>query len=303
MTGEHSLLIVANAAAGSVDDSLIASVEKELTGKCDFELRQTASRKDLAEALGELDGRRLLVIGGDGSVHAVASVLWEQHTLGRAVVGLIPTGTGNDLARSLGIPFEVPNAIDIALGNDLRQLDVLETSEGDVVVNVVHVGVGADAAQAGKSVKALLGAAGYAVGAVVAGVRATGWKVAAEVDGQSVIEPPDSILMAAVTVGATIGGGTPIAPEAVVDDGLAEVVVSSATGPLSRVGFASDLRSGDHAHRDDVLVTRAKSVRIFGEGFPVNTDGELESDITDRTWTVRPRAWTLAVPPVRGHGP
>jgi len=161
----------------------------------------------------------------------------------------------------------------------------------------VHIGVGAEAAKAGKSVKGLLGSAGYTVGAVAAGVRATGWEVTVEVDGQPVVEPPESILMAAVTVGATIGGGTPIAPEAVVDDGLAEVVVSSATGPLSRVGFANDLRSGEHAERDDVLVARAKTVRIFGESFPVNTDGELESDVTDRTWTIRPHAWKLAVPP------
>jgi len=297
MTSERNLLIVANTAAGSVDDDLIATVEQELAGRCQFELRQTTSRNDLAGALSELDERRLLVIGGDGSVHTVAAVLNEQGLLGSAVVGLIPTGTGNDLARSLGIPFEVPEAIDVALADNLRHLDILDSSGGNVVVNVVHVGVGADAAQAGKSVKGLLGAAGYTVGAVAAGVRATGWEVTIEVDGHVVTEPPESILMAAVAVGATIGGGTPIAPEAVVDDGLAEVMVSSATGPLSRVSFASDLRSGDHAEREDVLVTRAKTVRIFGEGFPVNTDGELESDVTDRTWTVRPGAWTLAVPP------
>jgi len=297
MTGTPDLLIVANAAAGSVDDDLIAGVEKELAGRCEFDLRRTASRGELAAALAELNDRRLLVVGGDGSIHAVASELWRQKALGGAVVGLIPTGTGNDLARSLGIPFEVPEAIDVAVGDHLRRLDVLESSEGEVVVNVVHVGVGADAAQAGRSVKALLGAAGYAVGAVAAGVRATGWEVTVEVDGVIVIEPPESILMVAVTVGASIGGGTPIAPDAVVDDGLAEVVVSSATGPLSRVGFARDLRTGDHPERDDVLVTQTRSVRIFGEAFPVNTDGELESDITDRTWRVHPRAWTVAAPP------
>ena len=282
--------------AGSVDDDLIAAVEKEMTGRGEFDLRQTSSRSDLEAAVDELGDRRLIVVGGDGSVHAVASVLHQRQVLGGTIVGLIPTGTGNDLARSLGIPFEVAEAVDVALGQNLRTLDVLETSEGDVVINVVHVGVGADAARAGKSVKGLLGAAGYTAGAVVAGVRATGWEVTIEVDGRAIVQPPESILMAAFTVGATIGGGTPIAPDAVVDDGQAEVVVSTATGPLSRIGFATDLRTGDHVEREDALTTRGQRIRMYGEPFPVNTDGELESEVTERTWTLLPRAWTLAVP-------
>ena len=289
-------LIVANATAGSVDEDLIGAVEQAMRGRGTFDLRQTSSRGDLEAAVDDLGDRRLIVVGGDGSVHAVASVLHQRQVLGSTIVGLIPTGTGNDLARSLGLPFEVAEAVDVALGQDLRTLDVLETSEGDVVINVVHVGVGADAARAGKSAKGLLGAAGYTAGAVVAGLRATGWEVTIEVDGRAIVQPPESILMAAFTVGATIGGGTPIAPDAVVDDAQAEVVVSTATGPLSRIGFATDLRTGDHVEREDALTTRGERIRVYGEPFPVNTDGELESEVTERTWTLLPRAWTLAVP-------
>ena len=102
--------------------------------------------------------------------------------------------------------------------------------------------------------------------------------------------------MVAVTVGTSIGGGTPIAPDAEVDDRRAEVVVSLATGPLARVGYAKDLRTGRHTERDDVLAARATSVRVSGGPFPVNTDGELEEDVTDRSWQLRPSAWTAAVP-------
>ena len=143
-------LIVANAAAGSVDDDLIAGVEQEMAGRGDFDLRQTSSRGDLEAAVDELGDRRLIVVGGDGSVHAVASVLRSEGA------GQAPLSDSSRREREttlrvhLGIPSRLPEAIDVALGRPPPTLDVLETSEGDVVINVVHVGVGADAARRGS---------------------------------------------------------------------------------------------------------------------------------------------------------
>ena len=74
--------------------------------------------------------------------------------------------------------------------------------------------------------------------------------------------------MAAFTVGATIGGGTPIAPDAVVDDGQAEVVVSSATGPTSRVGFAHDLRTGTTLSATTSLSRRHAACAFLAKHFP-----------------------------------
>jgi diacylglycerol kinase family enzyme len=145
-------------------------------------------------------------------------------------------------------------------------------------------------------VKGLLGPLGYAVGAVLAGATATGWPVTVEVDGQLVATPEDPVLMVGLAVGRTIGGGTPLAPDASPDDGLADVVLVGATGPVARVDYARRLRHGDHLDRDDVVVLRGRTVRVDAGDAPLNVDGELLGDAGTRTWTVRHHAWTAVAP-------
>jgi diacylglycerol kinase family enzyme len=96
-----------------------------------------------------------------------------------------------------------------------------------------------------------------------------------------------------VANGRTIGGGTELAPDAEPDDGLVDVVVATSTGPLARLGFAAGLRDGSHVDRDDVVALRGRTVRVRGEAFPVNADGELSGPHSERTWSVLPHAWSL----------
>jgi diacylglycerol kinase family enzyme len=166
---------------------------------------------------------------------------------------------------------------------------------GGVVVNAVHLGVGAEAAEKASALKDRLGRAAYAVGSVAAGAGATGWHLKVVVDGAPV-DVEREVLMVAVANGRTIGGGAPLAPDASPDDGLVDVVVATSTGPLARLGFAVALRDGEHVERDDVLVVRGQSVTVTGDPFPVNADGELDGPVSARTWTVRPAAWSLLVP-------
>jgi diacylglycerol kinase family enzyme len=130
---------------------------------------------------------------------------------------------------------------------------------------------------------------------VAAGAGAGGWSLQVVVDGSPLLVDHE-VLMVAVANGRTIGGGAEIAPDAEPDDGLADVVVATSTGPLARLGFAVAMRGGDHVGRDDVLVVRGREVTVTGEAFPVNADGELAGPVTSRTWTVLPRAWGLVVP-------
>jgi diacylglycerol kinase family enzyme len=163
-----------------------------------------------------------------------------------------------------------------------------------VVVNAVHLGVGAEAAEKASALKDRLGRAAYAVGSVAAGAGATRWHLQVVVDGE-VLRVDREVLMVAVANGRTIGGGAPLAPDASPDDGLVDVVVATSTGPLARLGFAVALRDGEHVERDDVLVVRGRSVTVTGDPFPLNADGELGGPVPARTWTVRPAAWSLLV--------
>ena len=162
--------------------------------------------------------------------------------------------------------------------------------------NAAHVGIGAEAASAAADLKEALGAAAYPLGAAIAGATATGWGLRVEVDGAVLADGNERLLMVGVYNGRTIGGGAPLAPQALVTDGLADVVVCRAVGPLARVGFATALREGEHLAREDVELVRGRSVTVSGEPFPLNADGEVTDGVTSRTWTVRPGAWSALVP-------
>jgi diacylglycerol kinase family enzyme len=102
--------------------------------------------------------------------------------------------------------------------------------------------------------------------------------------------------MVGIGNGATIGGGTPLAPDADPGDTRADVVVSFATGLPQRLRYAVQLRRGRHPAREDVLALRGRRITVSGEPTLVNTDGELGGVVTRRSWTVCPHCWRITVP-------
>ena len=291
------LLLVTNAAAGSAEDEAVEAALAVLRERADVVVRACTDPAELGDIVAGRDGRGLVVAGGDGSLHVLVRTLAERGELSSDdPLGVIPLGTGNDLARALRLPLDPAEAALVVLDGRPRTLDLLADDDGGVVVNAVHVGVGAEAARRASDLKDRLGAAAYAVGSVAAGATEKGWRLRVEVDGAVLHDADDLVLMAGAGNGTTVGGGSPLAPDAVPDDGLVDVVVSLATGPLQRVGYAVDLRRGEHVERPDVLTARGRVLHIAGEEFPVNADGELSGPFTSRTWTVRPAAWAVVVP-------
>ena len=293
--GYGTLLVVTNASAGSTDDDRVDEALAVLRASTDVRVESCAGPDDLDALLERRDTDTVVLMGGDGSVHTAVRTLRRRGELADVTLGLIPMGTGNDLARTLGIPLEPADAARALLASAPRRLDLIVDDADGVVVNVVHLGVGAEAAARAAALKGGLGATAYAVGGVVAGATATGWTVEVVVDDRP-LELDGPVLMVAVANGRTIGGGASLAPDAVPDDGLLDVVVATSTGPLARLGFGVALRDGDHVERDDVVSARGTSVTVRGEAFPVNADGELSEPVPARTWTVQPGAWSLLAP-------
>ncbi|MFI6518644.1 diacylglycerol/lipid kinase family protein [Spirillospora sp. NPDC050679] len=293
------MLIITNANAGTMDDATVRRAVEILGG--DVEVRSCGAPADMDEILDGLsDGEETVVAaGGDGSLHRLVETLHARGELERRVVGLLPLGTGNDLARNLGIPLEPDAAARALRDGRIQELDLLVDDEGGVVVNAAHVGVGATAAGTASRFKPYLKTAAFPVGAVLAGVRSRGWRLKVEADGEVVADR--RLLMVALSNASGIGGGAAqLAPEGSPRDGRMELVVSAATGPMARVGYALGLRDGSHRERDDVVVRPVKSVTISGEAFPANLDGEVAGPYTSRTWTVRHRAWRIIVPDSAG---
>jgi len=295
-SSSHGHLLLASAAAGSVEQDAIEVARAVLAQAGPVEVVMTATPHELDVALDACGDRQPVVAGGDGSLHLVVTRLAARGQLGDRPLGLVPLGTGNDLARGLGLPLDPADAARVVLTGTARPLDLLRDDAGGVVVNAVHVGVGAEAAARAGRLKPLLGLLAYPLGAVVAGLTSSGWRLRVEVDGAVLSDTHRRTLMVGVGNGPGIGGGTPLLPGAEPDDGLLDVVVSYATGPLARMRYGTALRHGKHLQDRDVRSARGRSVTISGEPVGINADGELGEQTTARTWTVQPGAWSLICP-------
>jgi diacylglycerol kinase family enzyme len=135
-------VVLANAHAGSVEREALDAAVGVLAVAGPTEVRMSSNSAALDAALTGLDGRVLVVAGGDGSLHLVANRLRRLGRLDQVGVGLVPLGTGNDFARAAGIPLDA-HAAAIALTTARpHRFDLLEDDTGRVVVNAAHAGLG-----------------------------------------------------------------------------------------------------------------------------------------------------------------
>jgi diacylglycerol kinase family enzyme len=294
--GVQRILVVLNHGAGTADDDAVQAALAVLRAGADVAVAATGDAAELDEAVASHPDRRLVVLGGDGSVHAAVRALDRAGRLDPAEpVGIVPRGTGNDLAQALGLSLDPAESAAAALAGTPRPLDLLRDADGGLVVNAVHVGIGAVATAQAARFKGSLGTAAFPLGAAIAGVTSGGSPLRVEVDGEVLADGSTDVLMVGLCNAPTIAGGTPLAPGALPDDGLADVVVSTATGPVARAAFATALLAGEHGDRPDVCIVRGREVTVSGPPMEAVADGELQAAAGRRAWRVEHRAWSVTV--------
>lgn len=292
------MLIISNSAAGTNEDEQIrmAAGELALSGVESIEVASSGSPEELDEVLDRGD-ETLVVAGGDGSLHALANALYRRSELGERTVGLLPLGTGNDFARTLGIPFDAQKAALTLLNGVVRPLDLFVDDRGEVTVNAVHVGVGADSSREAARWKEKLGPASFPVGGLIAGWAAEGYRLRVEADDEAVIDTRHKVLLVGLANGRHIGGGSGILdPDAAPDNGHINLVVSRSRGFWRRAMHVVRMHRGTHPLELDVHRRQARTVSFKGEAVTMSNDGEIEEGVTERRWTVLPGAWKFIVP-------
>jgi diacylglycerol kinase (ATP) len=290
------LLLITNSEAGSADERRLAPALAVLRAATDVEVAITSNPGELDGVLHRRGGRQIVVAGGDGSLHAVVSALHRRHELADAVVGLVPLGTGNDFARGSRIPLDPVEAAQVVVEGNVRRVDLIVDCLGEVVVNNVHVGIGALAAHNAVPMKKVLGRLGYVLGAVKAAVNPPYVRLRIEVDDHVVADFAHPILMAAIGNGSRVGGGAAITPEADPRDGRMDVMVSFSTSLWAKLGYVVRFRFGTHQQRDDVLYLHAEKVTVSGQNFYCSADGELYGPERNRTWHIEPGAYSMPLP-------
>ncbi|MGA9101256.1 diacylglycerol/lipid kinase family protein, partial [Aeromicrobium sp.] len=151
------VLAIANANAGSSTEEAQDTALNVLRKGLDVTMVSTSSPDDLEQALSDHpDITTVVVLGGDGSLHAVVAALHAAGRLGDVTVGLVPMGTGNDYARSIDLPLEPDAAARVVIDGHVQDVDLVFDGNDMVVVNAAHVGIGAEAAAKAKPWKKVL---------------------------------------------------------------------------------------------------------------------------------------------------
>lgn len=203
--------------------------------------------------------------GGDGTVMGVASALVSTDVS----LGIVPGGTGNLLARNLGIPLDARRAIEVALTGEDRRIDLLDVylGRGRRALSAVMCGMGWDADMMGatEELKRRVGWGAY----VVQGarhVRQQPMRLRVSVDGG-----PEQHMYGRTVLIANVGtlvAGINLIPEARADDGLLDVLIIDPSSPVDWVRTSAGILRGRGADDDpsrthlrgrDVVVTTGHS--------------------------------------------
>lgn len=289
----QTLLAIANASAGSSDDESVGVAVSTLRKAYTVEVVTTSTPDQLDDAIAAHPGLHgVVVLGGDGSLHAVIAALRKADRLSSLIVGLIPLGTGNDFAATLGVPDEPELAAGVIVANHVEPIDLIIDDNDEVVVNVAHIGVGAEAAIVARPIKKFLGPVGYVVGAAIAsikGLATPGADLDITVDGDAAF-PRGRVIQLAVGNGRFVGGGAALLPEADPSDGRIDLMVTYAGRRHRRIAYAWKLRTGDQQEHDDVIYRQGTTVSVVGDPLPCTSDGELTEPAAKHAWHIEPGA-------------
>jgi YegS/Rv2252/BmrU family lipid kinase len=257
--------------------------------------RDLAHARELAGA-GTQAGETVVCLSGDGMVGAVADEL-RRHP--DALLGVLPGGRGNDLARVLGIPTDPVRACATIAHGVPRLLDLGEAG-GRAFVGIASVGFDSEANRIANEAPSRLGNLVYAYGALRALARWHPVRFELELD-----PPGGRRSFSGYTVGAAnsraYGGGMRAAPDALLDDGLLDVVVLEDVSKLAFLGrILPKVFRGSHVREPGVHVLRAREVAIAADRpLQVYADGDPIAELPVRVRAL-PGAVRVLVP---AHGP
>jgi diacylglycerol kinase (ATP) len=246
----------------------------------DFEQLMAAGRKAVASK-----PDALVVVGGDGMVNLGTNLVART----KVPLGIVPSGTGNDMARGLGIPHDNTEAAIEALVAGLarppRVIDAglihyVDDETGEPATRwfacVLSAGFDAIVNERANHMRHPRGPSRYTIALVLelVGLKPIAYRLL--LDGAELVTTG-----ALISVGnnTSLGGGMLVTPDAEVDDGLLDVLVVQALSRLSFLRIFPSVFKGEHVKDRRVTIHRAKRIRIESDGVVAYADGERISPL------------------------
>ena len=288
--------VILNPAAGSVTD--VKSLVDLLAGLGHLHV-EISGKRGAAEQLTRKALHRgyetIIAAGGDGTLNEVVNGIGEKADGIR--VGLLPLGTGNDFARSLGLAPDLQSALNALRKGRTRAVDLIRVTS-DRVRYFVNVSAGGFSGVVDErltpEMKENWGPLAYVRGAAAALRDLRPYHTTVAVGNDECIAM--DLYNVVVANGRYVAGGTPIAPNASIDDGMLDVILLTATSASQLAMLMPQIVLGSHLSSSAVVFRRASKVTVNSRPkMWFNVDGELVGN-EPSVFQVLPRALEFIVP-------
>jgi len=268
--------VIFNPGAGSVSDrEKIVSQLKRLKPIALKMTRRSGDAERWARAALRTKCDCVVAAGGDGTLNGVVNGIAGS---GRRIrIGIVPLGTGNDFARTLGLPFGIEENMDILRAGQERQIDLVRV-KGKRARYFVNVSAGGFSgmvdAKITAKIKRTWGPLAYLRGAATALPELHAYKARILLDDAEEISA--QLYNIVIANGRFVAGGLPIAPYADPSDGLLDIVLIPKLGAAEMALLAAEITLGKHLSGNATIFRRAKKVELHARpGMRFNVDGEL----------------------------
>ena len=214
----------------------------------------------------------ICAMGGDGTIHETADALMQSGKASDLAISVIPSGTGNAFAQTLG-ELKPKKAIQKILKGERLKIDAMEIKQGSKVsyaVNIIGWGMASRVNQISDQLR-MLGGIRYNIASLIGIATMKKKKLILRMDDKVINE--DALLFLALNTVYT-GKGMKMAPDADFSDGLIDIIMFKSATKLQVVNIFLKLFSGKHIFDPRVTYKQVKSFRLESEGDDLNIDGE-----------------------------
>ncbi len=280
--------------SGKIWDKIEPLLRRELAFKTYYTV-QAGDAVRLAGQAGAEGASLLVAVGGDGTIFEMVNGM----DLSRCTLGILPTGTGSDLCRSLRYPQD-PFAVAKQLFHwKSRRIDLGRIDGRRYFVNVIGAGFdGQVAYEINTKLKHLTGKAAYLVGILKNLVTYRNAPLDVEYDGR---RWEGKALLIAIGNGSFYGGGLKVVPPAVLDDGCFHVCLAKDLSKIETLKILPKVYSGGHIGHPDIEVFTARRITVKSPvSLMIQADGELLGTLP-LTVEVAPRALSVLAPDPGGE--
>ena len=288
---------IINPQAGTVQD--IETVSTGLRRLGNVTIHTTSCPGDAQRLAHEAvtDGCELVIAaGGDGTINEVVNGLASNFEQAR--LGILPLGTGNDFVRSINVPCELETALEILAEARTKAIDVVRVLS-DTTRFFINVSAGGFSGLVDEKLTAEMkrawGPLAYLRSAAMALPDLTDYHTYLTFDDEEQHELKTYNIV--VANARFVAGGIPIAPQAVMDDGLFDVMIVPAASLSQLALVVPKILLGQHVDDDRLMFRRARKLRVDSQPkMWFNADGELVGN-EPTIFEVQPRALTVIVGP------